>query len=478
MSRTIFFYLSGLTVFIIGLIAVLHFGAELPTFRPEVAAGHAATATTTGAPAPAFGTASGITKLLQRNLQEPLTRLLLQLIVILAATRAVGGLFRRIGQPPVIGEMLAGILLGPSLLGSISPATLRFLFPPDSLGALRLLSQIGVILFMFVVGLDLQRSHLKNRTHTAILVSHTSIFLSFLLGMLLSLGLYRSLAPSGISFSAFALFMGVAMSMTAFPVMARIIEAKGLSGTFLGNMGIACAAVDDVTAWCVLALVVAVAKAEALSTALFPIVLTVLFIGFMLLVLRPRMGPLLGVRNGEPLPESRIIATILLVILIASCFTEILGIQALYGAFLAGVIVPRDPRLVTFLRERLALFSTVFLLPLFFAFTGLRTQIGLLNTAHSWLIGGVIISVAVMGKMGGSFLAARLSGMTGSQSFALCSLMNTRGLVELIVLNIGYDLGILSPQIFAMMVLMALTTTCMTSPLLSLRTTTDTTKNP
>jgi len=285
----------------------------------------------------------------------------------------------------------------------------------------------------------------------------------FLLGIGLSLLVYTSLAPPHISFTAFALFIGVAMSITAFPVLARILEERGLTKTHLGATAIACAAVDDVTAWCILAIVVAIAAAEGPATSLMTISLTLLFIGVMLFLFRPWAERILDEKFNK-----RLVTLVLAIIFTSSLFTEVIGIHALFGAFLAGVIMPSHEALRNFLRERIEIFSAGFLLPLFFAFTGLRTQIGLLDDWQSWLMCIVIIGVAIAGKLGGSMIAARWTGMTWQDSFSIGALMNTRGLVELVVLNLGYDLGILPPKIFGMMVLMALTTTFMAGPLLSL----------
>lgn len=397
------------------------------------------------------------------NLQQPLSILLMQVIVIIMAARFFGILFRKIGQPAVIGEMVAGIILGPSLLGALFPTVQSFLFPASSMGLLKALSQLGVILFMFVVGLDLNVRHLRVKAHTAVLVSHASIMVPFLLGIGLSLLVYPSLAPPHISFTAFALFIGVAMSITAFPVLARILDERGLTKTHLGATAIACAAVDDVTAWCILAIVVAIAAAAGPGSSLMTISFTLLFIGVMLFLLKPRAERLLDQKFNKQL-----VTLVLVIVFTSSLFTEVIGIHALFGAFLAGVIMPSHEGLRTFLRERIETFSAGFLLPLFFAFTGLRTQIGLLDDWQSWLMCIAIIGVAVAGKLGGSMIAARWTGMTWQDSFSIGALMNTRGLVELIVLNLGYDLGILPPKIFGMMVLMALTTTFMAGPLLSL----------
>lgn len=466
MSKNLLFYALLLLLFSIGLYGVLSFGSLLdqPTAAPAAAhadAADAAEAADTEVP-------HGIGGALFENLRHPLALLLLQILIIVASARALGSLFARIGQPPVIGEMIAGILLGPSLLGAVAPDFQAMLFPVASLGPLQLLSQVGVILFMFVVGIELDLEHLRKKAHSAVLVSHSSILVPFFLGAAGALFLYPTLAPAGIPFSAFALFLGVALSITAFPVLARILEDRGMSGSHLGSSAIACAAVDDVTAWCMLAVVVAIARANGLGGAMVTILLTVLFIAAMLFVVRPRVARMAGFGVTSKTRGPGLLAGTLLFVFAAALATEVIGIHALFGAFLAGVCVPADSRLRQFLRERLETFSSVFLLPLFFAFTGLRTQVGLLNDWQSWLVCAGIIALAILGKLGGTLLAAHWTGMGWGDSFALGVLMNTRGLVELIVLNLGYDLGILSPRIFAMMVLMALVTTFMTGPLLQL----------
>jgi Kef-type K+ transport system membrane component KefB len=398
--------------------------------------------------------------------------LLLQLVVIIVAARLVGKLFQKIGQPHVLGEIVAGIVLGPSLLGWLSPETMAFLFPASSMEMLKLLSQIGVALFMFVVGMDLDVRHLRERAQTAIMVSHASIVVPFFLGTALSLLVYRSLAPVNTSFTAFALFMGIAMSVTAFPVLARILEDRRMTQTPLGSIALTCAAVDDVTAWCLLALVIAFAKSGGLAGAFLTITLALGFIGFMLLIVKPQLGRLLEARlanaaNGQEHSKS-LLAAILALVFTCALLTETIGIHSLFGAFLAGVVMPTTARLRVLLKEKLEPLTAAALLPLFFALTGLRMQVGLLNDWKSWALCAVIVAVAIAGKLGSSMLMARWTGMGWRESFSLGALMNTRGLVELIVLNIGYDLGILSARSFAMLVLMALVTTFMTGPLLSL----------
>ena len=407
------------------------------------------------------------TRLLWENLRTPLSILLTQIIVILVVAGIFRRLFRSIGQPPVMGEMLAGIVLGPSVLGLFLPHVMTFIFPAPSLEILRQLSQLGVVMFMFIVGMELNLTHLKKEGSTAVMISHASIIVPFVLGTALSIFIYEELAPPGTSFNAFALFIGVAMSITAFPVLARILEDRGLSQTYLGSIALTCAAVDDVTAWCILALVIALAKATGVGISVTTIVLTLIFVGLMVLIVRPQLGRIIKDPDSQQ-HRRRLIPLIIAIVLACALITEIIGIHALFGAFLAGVIMPPSPGFRIFLKEKLEAFGSYALLPLFFAFTGLRTQVGLLTGWYDWALCGAIILVAIAGKLGGSMLMGRWTGMNWSQAFGIGVLMNTRGLVELVVLNIGYDLGILSGRIFAMMVLMALVTTFMTGPLLSL----------
>jgi Kef-type K+ transport system membrane component KefB len=345
---------------------------------------------------------------------------------------------------------------------------MTFVFPTSSLETLRLLSQIGVVLFMFIVGMELNVKHVKEKGSAAVMISHASIIVPFVLGVGLALFLFPGLAPPGTSFSAFALFIGVAMSITAFPVLARILEDRGLSQTNLGSIAITCAAVDDVTAWCILALVIALVQASGIAVSLVTVVFTLLFAAAMIFLVRPQLRRMVQQATGSHVHTRRLIAGVLAFVLVSALITETIGIHALFGAFVAGVVMPPSADFRTFLRDKLDAFSAAALLPLFFAFTGLRTQVTLLNDGQSWAICGVIILVAIAGKLGGSMLMSRFTGMSWPQSFSIGVLMNTRGLVELVVLNIGYDLGILSGRIFAMMVLMALVTTFMTGPLLSL----------
>lgn len=460
MRRPILIYGLTLLIFGAGILAVLERGRGLETARAAAAGPAASTSASEGV------NAAGALE----NLRHPLPLLLLQLITIVLAARLFGTLLQRIGQPPVIGEIVAGIVLGPSLLGAVAPGVFGFLFAPSSTGLLKLFAEIGVLLFLFAVGLELDVDRLRDRAQTAVVVSHASIVVPYFLGVLLSLFLYTEYAPAGVRFLPFALFLGIAMSITAFPVLVRILKERGMTGTFLGNTAVTCAAVDDVTAWSLLAMVVAIAGSRGFWASAATIVLALAFILVMLLAIGPLFRRTLSRYAEKEEPGKTAVAAVLVFLLASALTTELIGIHALFGAFLAGVVMPRQRRFRAFLTTRLEEFSSVFLLPLFFAFTGLRTRIGLLNDARSWAICGLIILVATAGKLGGSMVAARLTGVSWPDSFALGALMNSRGLMELIALNVGYELGILSPRVFAMMVLMAIVTTFATSPLLSLAT--------
>ena len=400
--------------------------------------------------------------------KHPLSIMLLQIVVILSVARLVGYIFQRIGKQSVIGEITAGIILGPSLLGWLLPDAFSFLFPASSLPNLQLLSQIGLVLFMFIIGMELDINTLKSRASQAILVSHVSIVFPYFLGVGLAYFLYESYAPGNISFVAFGLFMGIAMSITAFPVLARILKERNITKTPAGSMAIISAAIGDVSAWCILPFVIAIARAGDISNAWFSILLTGVYVLAMLFGIRPVLGKLSERFYAEGNLHSTFTAIVFLILLASAYVAEVIGIHALFGAFLAGAIMPNNFSLRNLFTERIEDVSTFLLMPLFFAFTGLRTQIGLLNDTHLWLICSVIIFLAVAGKLIGSAFASKLVGYSLKDSLSIGVLMNTRGLMELIVLNIGYDLGILKPEIFTMMVFMALATTFMTAPALNL----------
>jgi Kef-type K+ transport system membrane component KefB len=376
--------------------------------------------------------------------------------------------FRKMGQPTVIGEMFAGIMLGPSLLGWTAPRLSAFLFPPSSLDYLNALSQVGVVIYMFIVGLGVNLKTLRDQSHAAVLTSHVSIIVPFVLGSALALLLYPRVSDDSVRFTGFALFMGASMSITAFPVLARILTERRMLETKLGSLAIACAAVDDVTGWCILAYVVLLVRTQ--GPASMPLWLTVGGLGIFLLAMLYGVKRLLRRfetefrRRGQL--SDNMLALMMLVALLCAVVTERLGLHVLFGAFLAGVVMPKNKQFVRHVLDKLETVTVVLLLPLYFAFTGLRTSVNLITGPAMWLICLAIVLVAIAGKLGGSMIAARVVGTPWRESAGLGVLMNTRGLMELVILNIGLDVGVISPALFSMMVLMALTTTFMTTPLL------------
>lgn len=402
------------------------------------------------------------------NVNDSLAILLLQIITIILVARIFGWFFRKIGQQSVVGEMVAGIVLGPSLVGLYFPEFSQTLFPVESLGNLKLLSQIGLIFFMFVIGMELDLKALKNKANDAVVISHASIIFPFTLGIGLAYFIYDQFAPAQVDFAAFALFIGISMSITAFPVLARIVQERGIHKTKLGTIVITCAAADDITAWCILATVIAIVNAGSFGSSLYIIALAIGYVFLMLKVVRPFLARVGELKNSRESLSKPVVAIFLLTLIISACTTEIIGIHALFGAFMAGAIMPDNINFRSIIIEKVEDISVVVLLPLFFVFTGLRTKIGLIDSVEMWQITGMIIVVAVAGKFLGSALAARFVGQNWRDSFTIGALMNTRGLMELIVLNIGKDLGVLDDRIFAMLVIMALVTTFMTAPLLDL----------
>src|SRR5271163_995453 len=392
------------------------------------------------APAPVgsnvFGSAAS------RASQGDLLHVLLALVVVIATARAMGYVFRIASQPPVVGEILAGIVLGPSLLGRLAPGAEGYLFPAMVGPYLNIIAQVGVILYMFLVGLELDPALLRNRGHSTVAISHASIVAPFLLGATIALYLYPHLSTRDVPFTCFSLFLGVSMSVTAFPVLARILTDRGIHKTRMGAIALTCAAVDDVTAWCMLA--------------------------FVLSVVRPTMVRLsLLYRNRGRLTQG-VMASIFIALLISASATELIGIHAVFGAFALGAVIPHDSGMARELTDRLEDIVIVLLLPAFFAYTGLRTQIGLVSGGEQWIMCALIVAVASMGKFGGSAIAARITGLDWRDASALGVLMNTRGLMELIVLNIGLEMNVISPTLFAMLVIMALVTTFSTTPVLHL----------
>ena len=390
-------------------------------------------------------------------------QILLQLIVILLVVQFFGYLIRRIGQQWVIGEILAGIALGPSLLGSILPGVKLFLFPASTLPVLQTLGDIGLILYMFTLGARLDTHLMLQQSRNAIVVSLSGIFLPMFLGGTIAFFLYPQLAGVNATLFSFVLMLGISMSITAFPVLARLLTEKGMLGTKIGMLALTCASVDDVVAWCCLAFVVAIIRAQGPFSIVFTVGLTILFAAIMLLIVRPLFSYV--VRRIQSQYVLLVISIILL--LMSSFTTNAIGIHPVFGAFLTGVILPRNVAFTAQIRN-INQINVVLFLPLFFVFSGLQTQIGLLQNPFLWLICLLVLAVACLGKIFGGTISARFLGETWKDALSLGVLMNTRGLVELIVLNIGLQLRILSPTLFAMLVVMAILTTMMASPLLPL----------
>ncbi|MBC7841075.1 MAG: cation:proton antiporter [Gemmatimonadaceae bacterium] len=399
--------------------------------------------------------------------QDTLLHVLLALVIVIIAARLCGALCQRLHQPAVIGEVIAGILLGPSLLGRIAPGLMNWVLPAATAPYLSIIAQIGVILFMFLVGLQLDLSQLTKKTHATIAISHASILVPFVLGCVLALWLYPRYATGQVSFTVFALFVGVSLSVTAFPVLARILTDRGLQSTYMGTVALTCAAVDDATAWCLLAVVVAIAKADA-SSAVRTLAMTAVYLVVMLWVVRPLVTRAIRSASRRAVSAQAMMSFVVVALLISTLATEAAGIHAIFGAFLLGAIIPHASELARDLQGKLHDIVIVLFLPAFFAFTGLRTEIGLVSTPTEWFICAVITLTASLGKFGGTFAAAKVTGFMSRDAVSLGILMNTRGLMELIVLNLGLDLGILSPTLFTMLVIMAVLTTLATTPVLDL----------
>ena len=424
-------------------LSIRHFGeAPLPNVAASVAVPNTAVEATSG---------------------NALLHVLVALTAVVALGRVLGWVFRRLGQPPVIGEVIAGIVLGPSVLGAISPAAMDLVLPASVAPQLGVIAQLGIILYMFLVGLELNAGQVRQKVHAALAISNASIAVPFVMGAALALWLHPRMGTGEVSFTAFALFLGVAMSVTAFPVLARILTDQNLQRTPIGVLALIVAATGDVTAWCLLALVVGVAKSQV-GGAVFVALGTVAFVAAMFLVVKPLLERYVS-RSEAVTPGT--VAVMLIGVLGAALTTELIGIHAIFGAFLLGAIIPHDSTIAKIFSEKLQDLVAVLLLPAFFAYTGMRTEIGLVSGLEHWLICGAIIAVATIGKFGGTLAAARLTGHGWRDSAALGILMNTRGLMELIVLNIGLELGVISPTLFAMLVLMALVTTIATGPILN-----------
>lgn len=390
-------------------------------------------------------------------------QILLQLVIILLVVQLFGSLCRRVGQQWVIGEILAGLVLGPSLLGAFLPGVKNFFFPASALPTLQTLGDIGLVLYMFALGARLDTHLMLRQSRAAILASMSGILLPLALGILLAFFLFPALAGPKATQLSFLTMVGTAMSITAFPVLARFLTERKLLRTRIGTLALTCAAVDDITAWCLLALVVAFAQSRDPRLAALTVGLTALFIGGMLFVVQPLLA---YAERRIHSKQTQVILAVILLLLSAYC-TNAIGIHPVFGAFLMGIILPRKTTFVELVRN-IDQVNMFLFLPLYFVYSGLRTQVGLISTPWLWLICLLVLVVACAGKIFGGSLAMRFMGESWHGAFSLGVLMNTRGLVELIVLNIGLDMGVLSPTMFAMLVIMALLTTMMASPFLSL----------
>jgi Kef-type K+ transport system membrane component KefB len=397
---------------------------------------------------------------------DMLASVLLALVVVILAARTVGAVFAWLRQPPVIGEVLAGILLGPSLLGRLAPQVSSYVFPPGMLPTLGVLAQIGVILFIFLVGLELDTGLIRRHSLTAAAISVASMTTAFAGGVALALWLYPRLSTSDVPFALFALFLGVAMSVTAFPVLVRILTDRGIERTEVGALAISCASVDDAAAWCLLALVSSVSGSRP-DAGWWTVGLSAVYVVFMVAAVRPAVRGVIRRHERLGVPTQASLGLMVLAMLVSALATERIGIHALFGAFVLGAVVPHDSRLVRELARKLQDLVVVLFLPAFFALTGLRTQLGALDGAAQWGLCLAITAVACLGKFGGTTAAARMvSGLGWRDSVALGALMNTRGLMELIVLNVGLERGLISPTLFSMMVVMAVVTTLAAGPVL------------
>ncbi len=393
---------------------------------------------------------------------DVLLHVLLTLAAIIILGRLLGRLLRPLGQPQVIADILAGILLGPSLIGAPAAAVL---LPPPAAPALGLVAQLGVILYMFLVGLETNAGYLRGQWRRTFAISTAGMSTPFVLGIGLAALLYPALGDPRVPLSHFAMFMGVALSITAFPVLARILSDRKLQGTPIGQLALGCAAAGDVAAWCVLALVVGLVQTQGGGVGV--VLWTLGFALAMLVLARPLLARWTSGVTLEQAGNGAIVVA-LIGCLLSAAATEWIGIHALFGAFLFGLLIPHDSPLAQTLERRLHDVVSIVFLPAFFAYSGLRTQIELVNTPGQWLIVGLIVLVASAGKFGGVALSARATGLGWRDAAILGSLMNARGLVELIVLNIGLDVGVISPTVYSMMVLMALLTTIATAPLIRL----------
>jgi Kef-type K+ transport system membrane component KefB/nucleotide-binding universal stress UspA family protein len=401
------------------------------------------------------------------RLDHLLPLLTLEIAVIVGASRLLGVAFRRVGQPQVIGEIVAGLLLGPSGFGWLAPQWSAALFPAEALPFLRVLSEYGIVFFMFLVGLELDPALLRERGRAAVIISVASVGLPFALGAAVALPTYGQLAAPHATPITFALFLGAAMAITAFPVLARILIERNLLRSRVGALALTCAAANDVAGWCIVAGVVAVAPTAAPVEGLRTVAGLLAFVALMVLGVRPLVGRIQALYESRGGLTQNVLAVMLLLVLLSTLATQAVGAHAIFGAFLLGAIMPHHAPFVRDLADKIEDFAVVFFLPIYFAYTGLRTEIGRLDTPELAAYAVLFTTLAIAGKWGGTALAARALRFSWREAGALGALMNTRGLMELVLLNIGLDLGLISPALFAIMVVMAVVTTVMTAPALA-----------
>jgi Kef-type K+ transport system membrane component KefB len=396
------------------------------------------------------------------SLKEPQILFLFQLLLIISVAKITGFLLSKIGQPAVVGEIAAGILLGPSILGAVFPEFSAQVFPAESLKGLQYLSQIGLLLFMFIVGLELDFSELKGEAKSIAIISSLSIILPFIIGAIVGLNIFNSFTPEHHTILSFTLFMGISFSITAFPVLARIILERNMQKTRVGYLSLSSAAINDCAAWFILSIILAYIKTENFYDALTRLVFIILYLLFMFFVVKPL------IKKNLHRIENHFTIIMIAIVLLSSILTEALGIHALFGAFIARLIISDKSFNKSDLIKKIHDISVILFLPIFFALSGLRTSIGLLNNSYLWVVFIIILILAILGKLVSSAMAAKISGLSWRESLSIGVLMNTRGLIELIILNIGYDLGIIQPTLFTILVLMAIVTTFMTGPLLEI----------
>lgn len=391
-----------------------------------------------------------------------------QIAVILIVCQAIGFMGRRFGQPEVVAEMIAGVLLGPSVVGLFWPSIFAWVFPPDSMRVLFPVSQLGLATYMFVVGLEFRVDVLFTRMRSAVAVSITGMVAPFVLGAVLAWWMFRhtELFPAKTALPDAMIFLGAAMCITAFPVLARIIQFKKLTGTTMGAVSLGAGAMNDAAAWCLLAVVLARMDGN-LSHALLNIGGGIAYVALTLVVIRPLLATWArGIAQRGRLSEGEFVVCMSLLAL-GAWFTEAIGLHGVFGAFIMGVAMPRG-LVTTSLIERVQPLTVALLLPLFFTYSGLNTHMGLLDSGYLWAMSGLVLVVAIGGKGVACWLAARATGVPQREALGIGALMNVRGLMELIIINIGLQRGIISPALFAILVIMAVVTTLMASPLFDL----------